>query len=82
MPRKKRSQGQAYVAHTWSVFVDTINDDGTTTSTMVYFGSSEYSARQALVKAIMEHPNAYSIDVRKDLRTLVRVKIEHPPSLL
>jgi hypothetical protein len=80
MPRKKRSK--EYEPHTFSVFVDTINDDGTTTSTMVYFGSSEYSAKMALVQAIMEHPNAYSIDVRKDMRTLVRVKIEHPPSLL
>jgi hypothetical protein len=73
MPRK-RQPGQ----HLYSVFVDTLADDGTITSQLVYFGNSEYTARMKLAQAIMENPRAYTIDVRRDMRLLVRVKLERP----
>jgi hypothetical protein len=74
MPRKRREQER----HTYSVFVNRLLDDGRLQTRLLYFGDSEYTARSTLAKAIMEQPEAHSVDVRRDLRLLVRVVIERP----
>jgi hypothetical protein len=77
MPRKR----PPYVPHSYSVWVDFVDDAGNTTSTMLYHGSSEFSALLRFAEAVIEHEHAYSIEVRKDGRTWRRVKIEQPPAV-
>lgn len=79
MPRKRP---QEIPPHTYSVFVDTREAAGTILSERVYFGNSEYTARMKLAGAIMDNPHAWRVDVRRDLRLLVRVTIERPGSSL
>jgi hypothetical protein len=73
MPRK-RQPGQ----HTYSVYVDTIKEDGTLSMAHVYFGNSKFAAQMKLVQAITDNPQAYRVDLRMDTRLVVRVKIERP----
>jgi hypothetical protein len=74
MPRKREETER----HTYSVFVNTVLEDGRLATEMLYFGNSEYTAKMTLAQAIMHHPGAHSIDVRRDLRLLVRARLEHP----
>ncbi len=71
MPRR-RQPGQ----HIYSVYVDIIREDGTLSMEHVYFGNSKFAAQMKLVQAITDNPHAYRVDLRMDMRLLVRVKIE------
>jgi hypothetical protein len=73
MPRR-RQPGE----HFFSVYVDTIGEDGTLSTMPVYFGSSKFAAQLALAQAITDNPHAHRVDLRMDMRLLVRVKIERP----
>jgi len=75
MQRERRTEQEP---HTYSVFVDSISDAGDMSTRMVYFGSSKYSAQQALARAIIDNPDAHKIDFRRDLQLLVRVYVERP----
>jgi hypothetical protein len=75
MPRKSKPETER---HTYSVFVNTVLEDGRLSTEMIYFGNSEYTAKMTLAQAIMHHSDAHSIDVRRDFRLLVRAKLEHP----
>ncbi len=73
MPRKRPE-----VPHLYSVYVDIIREDGMLSTTHVYFGSSKFAAQMKLAQAITDNPHAYRVDLRMDMRLLVRVKIERP----
>lgn len=73
MPRRRQE-----AAHIYSVYVDTIREDGTLATTHVYFGSSKFAAQMKLAQAITDNPHAYRVDLRMDMRLVVRVKIERP----
>jgi hypothetical protein len=77
MPRKQ----EPYEPHTYSVFVDFIEADGTFRSELHYFGDSEFSAVLRFAEAIVKHEDAYSVVLRKDGRAWRRVKIERPPAV-
>ena len=79
MPRRKKTP-EAYEPHTYSVWADTIGEDGTITSQNVYFGSSDYSARQRFTQAILDHPAATHVEMRVDGRIVARVVIEQLPN--
>jgi hypothetical protein len=73
-PRRR----QEYESHNYSVWVDSRDDSGDVTSKLLYHGGSEYSARQAIAKAILDYPGAWRVDLRRDHKLLVRVMIERP----
>lgn len=73
MPRR-RQPGQ----HIYSVYVDTIGEDGALSTSHIYFGNSKFAAQVKLAQAITDNPHAYRVDLRMDMRLLVRVKIERP----
>ena len=64
-PAKRRA------SHMYSVWVNT--ETGTT---MVYFGNSEAAARTAFAKAVINNPDSHSVEIRRDLRSWLRVLIE------
>jgi hypothetical protein len=72
MPRRRQP------GHIYSVFVSTVTSEATMATEMVYFGDSEFAAQLTLAKAIMNYPHVYAVEVRCDLRLLVRVKVERP----
>jgi hypothetical protein len=78
MPRKRSQEREP---HIYSVWVSVRHGDETDMQ-MVYFGNSEYTARQKLAAAIIDNPAAYSVDIRRDLRPWLRVLIERPPDVL
>jgi hypothetical protein len=59
--------------HLYSVFVNTSDS-----TTLVYLGSSEATARTTFARAVMHNPNAVSVEIRRDLKPWLRVLIERP----
>ncbi len=72
MPRRRQP------GHIYSVFVSTVTGEATMDMQMVYFGDSKFAAQLKLAKAITDQPHVYAVEVRCDLRLLVRVKVERP----